>query len=410
MTARKTREQDGRFHNMLLTQHILCVLSKVKMKVHFNFIQKLGSSCLKYGCVPFRFQSSNRPMAPLGSRILTDPKRVYEHNMWDHMQWSQEEEELARKKAAENSDVRILLEDQATYDQEASKYWNEFYKTHKNNFFRDRNWLILEFPEIIPTRNSVSLNRNEETSWDVKLNATSKPSTLLQSRIVERIRGHFENHSVCALTSFQGCAGRNNKETLAASQRITNGREIVQPEAFPGSDATFRIFELHLADSASPCYVFLHDVCDDASLYPFPDESLDVILLVFVLSSIHPDRMQGAISRLSKLLKPGGMLLFRDYGRYDLSQLRFKKGHCLSENFYVRGDGTQVYFFTEGETHRIFTSAGLSQVQNLVDRRLKINRKKEVKMPRVWIQSKFQKPFQPAQNKPEDESFRAPAS
>lgn len=36
--------------------------------------------------------------------------------------------------------------------------------------------------------------------------------------------------------------------------------------------------------------------------------------------------MQDAVNHLSAYLKHGGVLLFRDYGRYDFSQLRFKKG------------------------------------------------------------------------------------
>ncbi|XP_006139044.2 tRNA N(3)-cytidine methyltransferase METTL8, mitochondrial isoform X1 [Pelodiscus sinensis] len=406
-----------------------------------NVIKRLSASYLrKSKMMPEekRCQSSRRPIAPLGSRILTDPTKVFEHNMWDHMQWTQEEEERAREKATENSFVRVDPEDQDKYEREASKYWNEFYKIHKNNFFRDRNWLFLEFPEILPKGRKDQMN-TEEKFWDhAKLNATNNCTNMSFPRMFEVGKDYCQNNLVDDLTSIQGLAyNKNQAEPVADNKHIKNcEQEPVKQESFPGSGATYRILEVgcgagnsafpilkvmcntpgaflyccdfaseavelvksHLSYNSAWCSAFVHDVCDDALPYPFPDEILDVILLVFVLSAIHPDRMQTVVNRLAKLLKPGGMLLFRDYGRYDTSQLRFKKGHCLSENFYVRGDGTRVYFFTEDEVHNMFTQAGLIEVQNLVDRRLQVNRKKKVKMQRVWIQGKFQKPFQQPQN------------
>lgn len=124
-------------------------------------------------------------------------------------------------------------------------------------------------------------------------------------------------------------------------------------------------------------------------------------------------------------LKPGGLLLIRDYGRHDLAQLRIKKNRLLdpeTPNLYIRGDGTRVYFFEKEELDEMLLqppeggaeggAKNMFEIQQLgEDRRLVsdfaerdmwveagtnkciqlVNRKERLTMYRIWMQVKAKK-------------------
>merc|ERR1719343_957344 len=105
--------------------------------------------------------------------------------------------------------------------------------------------------------------------------------------------------------------------------------------------------------------------------------------------------MPQAIANVAATLKPGGKLVFRDYGRYDEAQMKLgtSRSKRIKENFYQKHDGTKCYYFTVEEVKELFCSiAGLEALEVKYLRRVYENKGSGERRRRVWVQGRFQKP------------------
>lgn len=122
-----------------------------------------------------------------------------------------------------------------------------------------------------------------------------------------------------------------------------------------------------------------------------PPSAVNYATLLFVMSAIDPDLHCDMLRRIWSRLRPGGVVLVRDYGRGDLAQLRFAPGHWLGGDLYVRGDGTLALFFTVDGLKACFEAVGFETVECEYRRTEIVNRGTGVVMPRVWVQGRFRR-------------------
>ncbi|XP_050072872.1 methyltransferase-like protein [Anopheles maculipalpis] len=317
-------------------------------------------------------QQSIRPQ--FGNRFLSADDDVFQHNAWDNVEWDEEQEHAALEGVKKNSTIKMSEEEATRLEEEADQNWDRFYGVHQNRFFKDRHWLFTEFPELAPYKRSSDVPERVLPDGETVHSRVAVSDT----EVKQQRRTIFEIGCGVGNTVFPILKYSDEEKLMVYASDFSRQAIDIMCQS-PEYDT-------------KRCQAFVLDATAERWDVPFEENSIDIVVLIFVLSAIDPERMQHVVNQIARYLKPGGMVMLRDYGRYDLAQLRFKPGKCLKENFYARGDGTLVYFFTQEDLRTLFTKAGLIEQQNIVDRRLQVNRGKLIKMYRVWVQVKFRKP------------------
>lgn len=160
-----------------------------------------------------------------------------------------------------------------------------------------------------------------------------------------------------------GCGAGNSVFPLLSENQ--NPELVLQ--AFDYSNHAVKLVQSNPLYASPPCGSIGASIWDVTSMSGLPVDvlpgSVDIAVLIFVMSALHPDEWERTINNIHTMLKPGGIVVMRDYGRYDLTQLRFKTNRMLDENFYVRGDKTRVYFFELDELALMFTGSKASASQ-----------------------------------------------
>ncbi|KAL5633338.1 hypothetical protein ACGC1H_003738 [Rhizoctonia solani] len=261
---------------------------------------------------------------PFGSRFLTEDQNVWSKNAWDHVPPPSDQAERVEKALGRQRNSPVPKEAHSKYNGNPASYWDRFYQWNEGNFFRDRKWLHQEFPELTQLTDSEA---GPAKVVEIGCGAGNTVFPLLESN---------QNPEL----NIIGCDYSSKAVEVVKAHPLYTANHIGTISA-------------HVWDLAGP------------TLPPGVDSgTVDIVVMVFVLSALHPEEWAQAVTNVYRMLKPGGLVVLRDYGRYDLTQLRFKEGRLLSDNFYVRGDGTRVYFFDLDELALLFTGTLAPKKEN----------------------------------------------
>lgn len=288
---------------------------------------------------------------PGTSASATDDALVLQHNAWDYIEWSEEEVAAAERVVGAQASVEA---DRTASTQAA--HWGAHYHTNLRNY-NDRHYLHNVFPELL----------------------TDSP--LGGSSLVVLETGCGAGNALFPLLAF------NPRVRILACDIAASAVSLVN-ERLDREGLNHR--------ALAPAFVW--DLSERPPAEVPKEPFAHLVLAVFTLSALRPEALPTAFEQLHRCLLPGGKLLLRDYGRLDMKQLKFSRTEgsrlqCSSEyEWYQRGDGTTVVFFSLEHIRRLAEAAGFVVESVKMDKRMLVNRADKKRMQRVWLVATLRKP------------------
>jgi tRNAThr (cytosine32-N3)-methyltransferase len=365
------------------------------------------------------------------------------------------------------------------YEKDAQLHWNNFYTSHETKFFKDRHYLNKAFPDEFSIVYAINSNRDDDNNQMVDVETkivesdenfviteigcgvgnTVLPLLELDPFILTTPTSTSTTFKTNQKNNYDSTNTRTNEtksttiikekkklviwgldfssvaiDLLQKDKRYINATSLSSTISSSSTDsdrARAQVWDITTTHPKDIVTTTIHPLSSSSlkskyTTLPKHDNQLclesssDISLLLFVLSAISPSKMKQAAHNVARTLKPGGILLLRDYGRYDEAQIKLgtSRNKRLGDNFYVKNDNTRCYYFSIEDVRHLFGSchtttsssssstvsndngdddcddgAGLEILELKYIQRVYRNRADEASRRRVWVQGRFRKPL-----------------
>jgi methyltransferase-like protein 6 len=295
--------------------------------------------------------------------------------VWEEYEWAEEDERRSAQLLCANNDddddERHLNYDNGQPQNNAVRIvddtvaWDRFYRQHQTRFFKDRHYLLDTFPDEFRCRTAPPPPRGGGCDG-----GTTTTTTTTTSKTLVEFGCGVGNAVWPVLELGWTVIGVDLSATAIAlfqvDERFMRARERAQAYVMDITCSSTYAISSPSRPTGGP------DNNDDENVRRLLYQTADVATLLFCLSAIPPDRQIHAVRNVLAALRPGGVVIVRDYGRYDQAQFQLHQrrrsqqqqqqqhsnNQCLVDHFYQKQDGTKVYYFTTDDLLRLFDGGG----------------------------------------------------